>query len=121
MNYINDKLNGKYYKYYPNGNIKEEGEYFKGLHIGIYRKYFNNKNKYLEKEILFQEGNLVQTKVEYLLEDYLKKEILFKEEKKLQLQNRKDKKLIKNKNKILEKINNITNHKGELENYFYQY
>jgi antitoxin component YwqK of YwqJK toxin-antitoxin module len=117
MNYINDKLNGKYYKYYPNGNIKEEGEYFKGLHIGIYRKYFNNKNKYLEKEILFQEGNLVQTKVEYLLEDYLKTEKIEKEKKKEE----KLKIALKNIKKYKDNINKTINKESTNNNIEFGY
>ena len=37
--YVNDKLNGSYIQYYPNGIVKEEGIFKDGAKVGEWRYY----------------------------------------------------------------------------------
>lgn len=41
-NYKNKKLNGKYYEYYPNGELKSEGTYVNDKVNGVVKEYFES-------------------------------------------------------------------------------
>ena len=40
--FVNNKATGKYIKYYPNGNMKEKGEYRIGLQVGTQETFFED-------------------------------------------------------------------------------
>ena len=57
--YNNDKLNGTYVHYYPNGNVKEEGLFKDGVKVGEWKIYDIS-------------GNIVSTDnyIEEIIENY---------------------------------------------------
>ncbi len=43
-NYVNDKLNGEYKRYYSNGQLHIICTYVNDLENGIYKEYYDNSN-----------------------------------------------------------------------------
>ena len=48
-NYKNDKLEGDFQAYWPNGKVHLKGKYVDGFRIGVWRAY-NDKGKLIQEE-----------------------------------------------------------------------
>ena len=48
-NYKNDKLEGEFQAYWPNGKVHLKGKYVVGFRIGVWRAY-NDKGKLIQEE-----------------------------------------------------------------------